>query len=87
MDAVSAGVSVLLTVGVALVAFHVGREAGRVDRAHAGHLSRQLHPAHSRAIVDQPAGESVRIVRDGITVYDWAADDDMQGGTPRGTDT
>jgi hypothetical protein len=82
MSAVSGLVIAVLFLTVALVAFAVGREAGHVDRAHAAHIARQLHPSHSRAIVDQPRGEHVRVMRDGAPVYDWAADDD--GGAEQG---
>lgn len=74
---------------VALLAFHVGRTAGRVEAAHAAVLSRQLHPGPGRDIVDQPAGEHVRIVPDDddtpAVPYDWDAGND-EGDTERAAD-
>lgn len=82
---------VLMFLAVALLAFYVGRETGRVERRHGHFLGRTLHPSAERAsVIDQPSGESVRLLRDAddtAAPYDWDSGADELGDSPHGTDT
>lgn len=75
---IAALVLVLLSLGIALLSFEIGRETAKIERAHAETITRLLHPSAAGAnVVDQDPGESVRLVRDDDPPFDWQEGDDV----------